>query len=274
MPNHRRRVTIGRVARRLGNASLFEQTFMQDVVRAASPQLRVTRYSRTWRLSRPQLRGQSLLEGKLGFERLAAQDVTTYDEALEDFVTQLTPSEQGSFSHYVLDLERQYMAFEERPPAIRRQSFVGAFNALLNQSDNNLELSLVADEQSFAQWVESVERLQSFRAWLLLPNPIWKPEVQAIRGIMESTNAKEGEVSVLAHGEGPGLDANAPLIDGTVAYSVDGNARFSAVGEVGGLRRQYSSDRHALDGSVVESKEDSSEVIWGRLLGVLRDLLP
>jgi hypothetical protein len=124
MPN--RRVTLMRISRQVGADEEVARNFAQDIVAALDPGVSTTRYSRTWRLSQPQLtENNDVLWGKIGFVRQRDESAVRYDEDQHDFVTIPGTLGHGSFCYYALDLRTRHLLFEERRPDIRRNSFAG-----------------------------------------------------------------------------------------------------------------------------------------------------
>lgn len=76
MPN--RTLNFARIARAPGKQSLFQRDFALDLLTALAPERTVTRYGRTWRLSRP-VRADGFIQGKLGFTRPGQEQATIYD---------------------------------------------------------------------------------------------------------------------------------------------------------------------------------------------------
>ncbi len=267
-----RTITFAKIARRPGQATLFERGFQDDLERALSPEYRVTRYGRTWRFARPKLIDHFYLMGKLGFERLATEAIIRYDDDLEDFVSDIRPSEQGSVSHFAIDLNSQILVFEERPPDIRRQSFLGALRALLRESDSRFEVETLADVTNFHEWIETVERVVRFSAALRRPNPEWRPRTQAIRDLIEPTGADRVDITATVDDPEAGkLTVEDSVLGQAVEHASEGYGQIRAVGIERGRRRFFSSVVNVQTSQVSESPEDNSETIFDKLIRALRD---
>lgn len=289
MPDRSRTITLARLTRRPGQISLFEDDLGTDIRRSVSSALQVERYGRRWRFSRavPLAPGSpgvarervdqdsELLAGKLGFERLTATEAVRYDPDREDYVTELKPSEVANFCHFVIDLGEHYIAFEERPPDIQRRSFIGAFQALLQQAALGLSIDLVADSSSFTEWLQEV-RLVRFSTRARRPNPTYRDDVQDIRAVIEGTGADE--VVLDARVDEEVADAELTVTDSVIAEAVlhaeDGYGTFSAIGIQQGRRRTFTSIKNVPNVRIVETEADTSESIWGRVREALYGLLP
>jgi hypothetical protein len=188
----RRRLTLLRLVRdEDAQRSLFEAADFRDAaLLALDPDRPVSRYNRVWRLSQPTIEdGGAWLWAKFGFQRRRASQQTYYREDLKDFVTEDGQADQGTFTHFALDLERQYLCVELRPPDIRLASFSGAFNGLLQHTrqETRLTVELVPDVERFERWLEQAQRIDRLRIGLRRPNPSFHGRPEAIRELLEES---------------------------------------------------------------------------------------
>lgn len=273
----RRRLFVLRIVRdEAAQLSLFQSSsFRQDVLAALDPEVAATRYGRTWRLSQPRIENhEGWLWAKLGFERRAPSERTFYDIATHDFVSVPGDAEQGTFSHFVLDLETQYLCFEERPPEIRLGSFKGALDALLSQRHREYRLTaeVVPDVEHFEQWLGQVDSVLKFRVDLRRPNPNFAQRPESIRRLLETTNAAKVSLEAIA-GEGESLDVVNSDLKSYTDYTSEGYGEVRATGEAAGRRRYFQSGRHMKSGDIRIEKEDSASIAR-RIFDALRDLAP
>jgi hypothetical protein len=274
VPDRNRVVSIAKLSRRAGQTNLFEADLRTDILRALSPEFRTDRYGRRWRFSRWVDLDGRFVAAKLGYERVRETEAVHYDDVLEDYVTELRPNEVVSFCHFVVDLENQFVAFDERPPDIRRQSFIGAFRALLRTSLYRLNIELVTDSAAFDEWVRTV-RLVRFSARLEQPNPKWRDDVGEIRALLEGTGADE--ISLIAQVENARADAQLIVEDSIIreatTYARDGHARYRAVGISEGSRRHFQSVQHVPSMEIIETDDDTSDSIWEKVRVALIELI-
>ena len=145
----RRTVYFAKVTRGAQVTMADRASFRDAILEALDPQHKVERYGRTWRFSRPIDQVEFIL-GKLGFTHEGEQEQTDYDEDAKDFVTALAPARQTFFSHFVIDTAAEVVAFEDRGRLIRRQSFMGAFDGLLEAAGLNVAVDALTDRRRSA----------------------------------------------------------------------------------------------------------------------------
>ena len=275
-----RRLTLMKVNR---NADLplleFERrSFEQDVLQALDPLNSVTRYRRTWRLSRPRSSpDHPFISAKLGFEGAARTDSdVVYDEDLEDFIASPTTRGSAQFSHFIIDTEHQYLLFEEKPPDIRTTSFVGALRTILQQdaTAHRFDLDPVPDLDDFNSWLRRTTRVTKFRVTVRPPNPHWLDRPRAIRDFVEESNAAHVTIDATASEDGPGLEIPNSDLGAFSEHAGLGYGTISGTGETAEGRTRYHSNR-STRGAVIDADPDESEPSFLRtLFETLRSLIP
>lgn len=249
----------------------FDRTFAEDILDALDPQHAVTRYRRTWRFSRPRVDGSDIL-GKLGFVRSAHASETRYDEELEDFVTSDSTASEGSFSMFVIDTEREILTFEERPPAIRRQSFLGNFSAILQQAGFRSSVTLLRDPTDFREFVDSVDRIEKIRAVVFEPNPGWREDARNLQAIIEQSNAQRAEVTAVA-AAGESLNAEADWIEGALGQAAEhGKGTLKATGFRNGQKHVWTFGTRLQIAVISGDDAGTPEGVWDWMRRRLRGL--
>lgn len=237
-----------------------------------SPEASVTRYGRTWRLARSEIMEEHFLASKLGFARVGAAEEVSYDETLHDFVYKTRMSEQGSFSHFVLDLDSHVLAFEERPPDIRRQSFLGALRGIVQQGTYPFDVEALTESRDFWDWAGSVVRILSFKAILRPPNPQWRPRTELVRSLIEPTGADEVDLTAKVDPKGDGsLHVLDTVLHEAVDHASAGYARLSAVGSAEGRRRVFRSDQNVQTGSIAVDPDEDSPGVFRKLIRLIKE---
>ncbi|MFP5343553.1 MAG: hypothetical protein ACLGIJ_11615 [Candidatus Limnocylindria bacterium] len=250
---------------------LFDRSLLGDIVTAIDPHKQVTRYNKTWRFSRPATLEDRFVLGKLGFVRTAPAAETTYDEEREDFVTTVGVANEGSFSMFVIDGEREILSFEERPPDINQQAFLGAFRRLLEEAGFPATVELLTDPRDYAQWVATVDRVVRVRAVVYNPNPGWSEDAGALREVVEQAEAERAEVVAVAPDDGS-LNARAPWIEGALDQIAEhGQGQLSAIGVEGELRVRWKTGQVVRTATIRDEDADSPEGVWGWLANKIRD---
>lgn len=256
--------------------AVADRPFDQDISAALDPQITVERYGRSWRLSRPHtIEGQPFLWGKLGYQGAPSGSDVEYDEESEDFVT-VSGRQHGQFSYYVLDLEDRYLLFEERPPDIKRQSFSGALKAILHESADPMhifDVDTVADPDDFVAWLSRTDRVTRFRATVRQPNPNWDGRPQAVRDLIEESNAVRVAVEAAAGAGGPGLEIMESDLKSFVEHISGGNGSISSTGETAeGRTTLFNSDRKVRSTTTDVDVDESEESFLRRLVAALRGM--
>jgi hypothetical protein len=236
------------------------------------PSHATTRYGRTWRFSRPVDLDDAFFGAKLGFVRSAETEETIYDEQLQDFVTRVGPASEGSFSVFVVDTENELIAFEERPPLIRRQSFIGALRGLFEEADFPARVELLIDPASFQGWAAQVERITRIKAVVFNPNPGWATEAGAVRQVVEEANAAKADVTVTPKPD-ESLNPEAAWISGALQQiSEHGQGRLTATGKQGDRNTRWESWTKLRVARMADEEAASPERIWRWLVDKLKDL--
>ena len=251
---------------------LFERSFADDIVAAIDPHGHATRYHKTWRFSRSSMLENDFVAGKLGFVRTSPAAETTYDEELQDFVTTVGVANEGSFSMFVVDTAHEIMAFEERPPDIGLQAFLGAFRKLLETAEFRASVEPLTDPSDFLEWAHSVERVVRVRAVVHDPNPGWNEDAGALREIVMQSEAEHAEVIAVAPTDGT-LDPTAPWIAGALGQIAEhGQGQMTAIGIDQQVRVKWKTGRRLRSATISEEDAGSPEGVWAWLKGRLRDV--
>lgn len=269
-----RRIWFARI--NLRAPSLFDRPdFGDSISDVLSGGTETNWYNRTWILSRP-IRSGGYVQGRLGFERPTPTEGVHFDRTAQDFVTTEERSEQGSFAHYVINVRTRVMAFEERPPDIRRESFLGAMRRILG--GRGFELDDIADNRSFDSFVASVDAISRYDVRLVRANP------SASRRARDTYNAifvepdPDSVTLTLAsdtRGERAGIDVSSDVVQGTAAHALDSNGKIRVTGYMrSGARRFWDSARHLLQGSIQVSRDDPAEVVQESIRELLEELAP
>lgn len=176
--------------------TLFQRSFDIDAQEVISPDKIITRYGRPWRLSKPKIHNGYLV-GKFGFMSSGPEIRADYDEQIQDFIEQAVDSRQSIFVFWAIDLLKQVLAFEAKPPDIKYQSFKGAFEGILaERPDIGLTVEDFVQTSKFIAWVKSMERVISFKANLRAPNPDFSKHPKIIQEILGDTNADRARLEL------------------------------------------------------------------------------
>lgn len=272
MPEERkRRISFAQISRAERQTTIFEGEFANDLEKALNPQTPVERYGRMWHVSRTQIIENRFLAGKLGFVQSKPAEEGVFDEQVEDFIVNVRPSDQVRFSHFAIDLDNRVLVFEEKPPEIKRTSFVGALGKLLKSSEARFDVALLVNELGFYEWVKTVERVFLFKGTFRTPNPSWRPRTDAVRDMITSTNADEMEMKAKVTGVEKSLNVESPFLDGIVVHADAGYGKVEARGIEDGVESIFQSGEPVVTGEITETAEDTSESIRSKLIKLLKE---
>jgi hypothetical protein len=218
-------------------------------------------------LSQP-IKRDRYLSGKLGFARGARAEEVHYDEVAHDWVEEEAPSRQGNFSHYVIDIPSQVVAFEEKGDDLSRQSFLNALGNFL--APVGYEVVLMSDTSSFDAWLAEVDRVTRFFVSLKRPNPGWSKRAEQVRDVAEEISADRLSVEATSESD---LNVRNTFLDGAAETAARGNGHFRATGFAGTRRRFYDSSRRFLGAVIDLSDADTSESTMNKIQEALRESL-
>lgn len=256
--------------------TIFESgDFAADINEVLAATNSVERYKRRWRLSKPvEQASGSVLTGKLGFERLGQIEAAIYDENRQDFVNFEERSQMGSFVHYVLHYESQYMVVEIKPPDIKPESVRGALRGLVRENPygHGFEIDFVSNGQAFTDWLSSVSQVSTFKVSLRRPNPDFSDRPREIRELLEQSNAARVSIDARSARD-ESLEIEASLFGAYAEYATDEHGRVQARGFGEDTPSSYDSDRHRLSEAVDFSEKESSKEVFGTLIAAVLSVL-
>jgi hypothetical protein len=235
--------------------TLFQRDFETDIKEVINPNEKsVERYGRPWRFSQPKIYNGYLF-GKLGYIASGTETKPFYDEEQHDFIQQTIDTPLTNFVLYAIDLSKQILAFEIKPPDIKYQSFRGAFEKFIaKRPDIGLEIEDFMETSKFIAWVNDVERITLFKATLRVPNPEWSKHPSRIYDYLGTTNADKGKIELIkSKGSTDSLITNQTIIEDVVTYGEEGYSDVYARGEKGerpiifDSRKSSPSDRMEID---------------------------
>jgi len=245
--------------------------FNDNLREALSPDIRVTRYSRTWRLSQPKIYEENFFVGKLGFISSGIEKRTDYDEETKDFIEHPVDSRQVNFARWALDLSTHIIAFETKPPDIKYQSFIGALKGILDLSPYvGFTLENFVESAKFYQWVKGIEIVTKFNANLRAPNPNYENRPKFIQKLLRDTDADLAKIEVSKEkGSLQSLDTS-KTINEVVTYGEEGYATIVAHGLRRGEQKLYDSKRKIPVERIDIPVSATTDRIWHFIIEALR----
>lgn len=263
-------VVFGRIAPRR-QLPLSNRSLQEGIQAAIDPNARVTRYGRTWLFSKPDVH-RGYIAGKLGFIRAEQTIETHYDRSKQDFVEQSGPSEEVRYSHFVITRPSLQIVFEIRPATINIQSFVGAFQGLVNQSRRvNVTLEVSRIGQPFPEWVKSTQRVVRFHASIRPANPHYSDRTDRLEKLLTESNAdKIGIDATTGPSKSNGLRLENSLLGEIVDYEEEGYAEFDVLAESNGRIVRFDSREAIRKEKLRVPRGSPTDEIWRSMLALLR----
>jgi hypothetical protein len=267
-----RTVWLGKVSfidRRPSQLALMHDRFPEALNRALDPDRRVTFY-REWRLSQPTWEAdESIVYAQLGFRRRTRQEEVDYDDAAHTWVSSDGQARQGNFANFVIDVDSQLIAFEDRGNDLKRSAFLSALGRFLKPA--GLEVNLISDAREFDTWVQSMDRVTRFRVSLRHPNPGWSKRAKEVRELAGEIEAER--LTIEAESES-GLVVKDTLLDGAADTAALANGAYKATGEVNGKKRFFDSARRFVSGLIEVTDSDDSVTIVHKIRSLMLEISP
>jgi hypothetical protein len=245
--------------------------FTQVLEASWRPGATVTRYGRTWRLSRPHSQKHDSWTGRIGF--IQEGDLTTvfWDPDAEDFRTQEASS--GVVVPFAIRIPTGVVAFQLVSGVIRPTTFTGALQSLFNVSSSYpWRVTPLVVHSSFEEWKSRVPTITEFAFRVQVPNPryINEPDVERL---LEEVRLEAARVAGRAR-DGESINASADIF----RQLLDHVRRDYGRGVVKG-RDESGSDTEwdSSGGGTVPARrriesEGEDEVLEGDLLRVLAEV--
>ncbi len=187
----------------------------------------VTRYSRTWRLSRFTRPEDGLWAGHIGFVREGDFSTVEWDEAKKDFIRGEASS--GVVVPFLISDVHCLVTFQLIPGEVRPTTVTGSLQALLSANGTHFwTIRQFKYSKTIDQWLESVGGVSTFKVRLLYPNPNWTGR-QKIRDMM--SELKAGILDIKAKAEKDGyIDISSDLSQQAMDHVRLGYGRATLIG--------------------------------------------
>src|SRR5688500_17253598 len=123
------RIAFGRLEAANAPRGLVASDPRELLIRSLVPGTSAERYNRVWRMG--PITSNGVISGRIGYERVVGT-AELWDARRGDFVT--NAMREGRTSPFAVVVEDLVVGFQLRSGLIRRTSFTGAFQALLNEA--------------------------------------------------------------------------------------------------------------------------------------------
>lgn len=167
------------------------------------PSTRAETYGRQWILTRYRELEGGLIYGRIGI----VSSVDPWDPNLEDFRDgQL---EAGHATPYLLDPEKARLVFQSRGSLIKPQSFVNAFQHLLNAASpgDAWRVRLAEREMSWETFTQLVDRIEVMTIRLEQPNPRFRNRLA--QELVDTTRSASATVTL----RGEDIDDDSAVVE-------------------------------------------------------------
>ncbi len=163
----------------------------------------VSRYGRTWRISKHIEMGQGFWSGHIGYVESDAFSTLAWNDETKEF--DRGEASGGVVIPFVVNLPQRIMSFQYATRAVKLHTGTGNFQALLNKRRTyDWEVAPLSLKSTFEDWHSSVISVATLSALLRQPNPNWEDR-EKIADLLDSLEAKSVRLSAQAH-EGESID--------------------------------------------------------------------
>ena len=165
----------------------------------------VSRYGRTWRISRHVEMGQGFWSGHIGYVEGDAFSTLAWNEETKEF--DRGEASGGVVIPFVVNLPQRMVSFQYATRDVKLHTVTGNLQALLNkESMYDWEVAPLSLKRTFEDWHSSVISIATLSALLREPNPNWEDR-EKIADLLNSLEAKSVRLSAQAR-EGASIDRN------------------------------------------------------------------
>ena len=191
--------------------------------------------------------------GRIGFQSKGSV-TEVWSAEKNDFEEQVFPN--GVTSPFAIRTSDFRIAFQLRGGTIRRQSFVGAFQALLREATRSRwTVESLRREVAFSDWQHEVDRIVTLRFRLERPNPHYGDR-DFVRGLVSGTGSVMARIVLEAEDDDlSGLDVDSEFVSQAVEHAST-YGTFRAVGE-----RQVEGETERVDWDLAGGGEVQSRIV-------------
>lgn len=206
-----------------GSTEFFRHALNQSWV----PGIQVTRYTRTWKLSRRIETDKDLWAGYLGFINEGELSTLNWDEEIKDFIRGEASS--GIVVPFLISDTHRIVSFQLFPGKVRPKTVTSNLQALLNaEGTHTWKVSPVSLLKSFEQWRATVDRVSMINTHLTYPNPDWEDR-DTLKQIMDGFRGQKTRITARAD-EQESIDTDSDLFRQVMDHVLRGYGSLTATG--------------------------------------------
>lgn len=188
---------------------------------------RVTRYTRTWLLSKRTDFGDKICAGNLGYIKEGEVSTPHWDEDNKDFKRSETAG--GIIVPFIINSDLRIVTFQLFSNKVKQTTVTSNLQALLNAQRTHIwKINPFLLKQNFSQWLTSVDRVANFNARLEYPNPNWTGR-KNLEELIDSLEAETVNINAKAFEEGS-IDTNSPWLEQAMDHVRQGYGRVTMAG--------------------------------------------
>ena len=190
------------------------------------PGTRVTRYTRTWILSRRESEN-GLLTGEIGFVEEGELETVVFDDSEQVF--RRGEASSGVVVPFVIDDANRVVTFPLTSGTVRPTTVTGNLEALLNaEGTYRWNIVPISYPMGFDEWRQSVSGVGRVNARLTYPNPNWTGRSE-LEKIMDGFRAEVVRIVASAE-EGGSLDIESSWFQQTIDHARLGYGKATVSG--------------------------------------------
>lgn len=189
---------------------------------------RVTRYARTWRLSKQTEFGDGILAGHLGYVNEGEISTINWDEDKKDFIRGEVTS--GIIVPFLINSNLRIITFQLFSNKVRQRTVTSNLQALLNVHKTHIwKISPFLLKREFSQWLTSVDSVSNFNARLEYPNPDWTGR-ENLENLIDGLEAETLSIQAIASEDGS-IDTDSSWVEQAMDHVSQGYGRITMTGQ-------------------------------------------
>jgi len=200
------------------------------LLEAWRPGTEITRYNRTWRLSRILDEDDDIVLGRIGFVNEGDVPTLNWNSEFQDFTTGAASS--GVTVPFAIRKSDLTIAYQVRPGTVRENTFIGAFSALLNAGsgdDPYWSIEAFTRDMEYPSWRKTIDHVERLDVTVDRPNPHYADDKE-VENAVEGLRAERLRLVASARA-GEDLNLDFPLVDQAIDHVLRGYGQAKIVAE-------------------------------------------
>ena len=162
--------------------------FRSSLEQSWTPGAQVTRYERSWRLSKSAEHDEGVWHGRIGFVKEGELSTLDWDDSKEDFIRGEASS--GVVVPFLIDGGSRIVSFQLVSGQVRTKTVTSNLQALFNTSKAHYwKIEPLSFKTGFEDWKSTVSCISKCKFRLSYPNPNWTGR-ENIKELMDGLRAE------------------------------------------------------------------------------------